>query len=350
MSKTKWIMKQYWRVGAIRALTGLALGMFVLGRLYFVYVPGLADKGLLGALILGSALVLLFMFFGWLYDVRARMWSPQNQAAVERNPYRYVPDYRTIAVDYAVFYATLRTMRSIFERVNLETNFLDDSMCYFSEYYGRRTSRKDLQLALPAANEFMTRHPFTEDSDLSQPGIGFKSRLKLAFQVQMLRLTWIQSLTGLIQDVLVFGALYVTLFYFEGAEVVGRIVPLDYLVLGILVISLPLFIVLAALGWVYDKRLRIWSPDLEVKVERDPFTYIAEPRIHVMVMPLLCSVLNALKRVMRAAEIDDTEISRTLQYFREYSKLSVSRDEDMEEARKLRAAFGELFHHPKESA
>ena len=342
-------MKQYWRVGAIRALSSLALGMFVLGRLYFEYVPGLADMGLLGALTLGCALVLLFMFFGWLYDVKARMWSPQNQAAVERNPYRYVADYRTLTIDYAVFYAILRTLRDIFERVDLETEFLDESLSYFSDYYGRKTNRKDLLLALPAANEFMANHPFTEDSDVSRPGIGFKSRLKLAFQVHMLRLTWIQSLTGLVQDVLVFGALYVTLFYFEGSEVVGGIVPLNYLVLGILLISLPLFIVLATLGWVYDKRLRIWSPDLEVKVERDPFTYVAEPRIHVMVMPLLCSVLGTLKRVMTEAEIDDAEINKILQYFSEYSKLSVSRDEDMEEARKLRAAYGELFQYPKES-
>ncbi|MHA2022411.1 MAG: hypothetical protein ACTSWQ_01995 [Candidatus Thorarchaeota archaeon] len=53
MAVKKWIMKQYW------TLSSLAMGMFVLGRLYYEYIPGLRDLGVLGALTLGMTSDLL---------------------------------------------------------------------------------------------------------------------------------------------------------------------------------------------------------------------------------------------------------------------------------------------------
>ena len=73
MSKAKWIMKQYWRVGTIRALLSLALGMLVLGKYYYIYIPVLSDLDLAGALILGTVLMILFMVVGWIYDDKAKL-------------------------------------------------------------------------------------------------------------------------------------------------------------------------------------------------------------------------------------------------------------------------------------
>jgi len=342
-------MKQYWRVGTIRAITSLAFGMFVLGRLYYVYVPGLSEMGLLGALVLGSILVLFFMGLGWAYDVRGRMWSQQAQAAEERSAYAYVSDYKTYAIDYPVFYAVLQTMRDILGKVNLETEPIVDSLRYLEKYFGRSANRQDIFEAMPAAKEFIKAHHFADLPERTQKKVGLWARAKLAFQVQMLRLTWVQSLTGLLQDALIFGAMYVTLFYFEGVDVVGGVVPIEYLAQGILFISLPLFILLAALGWVYDKKLQVWSPDLMVKIERDPFTYIAEPRLHNMVLPLFNAILGTLRDILTAAGIEDDGINRILRYVGDYSNLDVSRDEDMGKARNLRASFGEVFRYPKES-
>lgn len=343
-------MKQYWRVGTIRAVSSLVLGMLVLGRLYYVYIPGLNDMGLLGALALGSILILLFMGLGWVYDVRARMWSHQAQALKERNAYEYVANYKTYALDYPVFYAILQTMENILEKANLETESIDDFLRYFKNYFLRSTSRQDLAAAMPAAKEFMETHPLTNSPEMTQRKVGLGARAKLAFQVHMLRLTWIQSLTGLFQDVLVFGAMYVTIFYYEGADAIGGVVPIEYLVQGILFISLPLFVLLASLGWVYDKKLRIWSPDIVVKVERNPFMYVAEPRMHIMVLPLFHAILGTLNEVLIAAGIEDNEINRILRYINDYSNLDVSRDGDMEKVRNLRSSYGEIFQCSKESA
>ncbi len=73
-------------------------------------------------------------------------------------------------------------------------------------------------------------------------------------------MNWIQSLTVLFQDVLVFCALYVTLLFPD--QVVDGLVPLNYLMLGILFLSLPLYLFLIAAGWYYDKKLRVWSADI----------------------------------------------------------------------------------------
>ena len=342
-------MKQYWRVGTIRAITSLAFGMLVLGRLYYVYVPGLSEMGLLGALVLGSILVLFFLALGWAYDVRGRMWSQQAQAGAERSAYVYVSDYKTYALDYPVFYAILQTMRNILGEVNLETEPIVDSLRYLEEYFSRSANRQDIFEAMPAAKKFMKAHRLADLPEPTQQKVGLWARVKLAFQVQMLRLTWIQSLTGLLQDALVFGAMYVTVFYFEGVDVVGGVVPIEYLAQGILFISLPLFILLAALGWVYDKKLQVWSPDLMVKIERDPFMYIAEPRLHNMVLPLFNVILGTLRDILTAAGIEDDGINRILCYVNDYSNLDVSRDEDMGKARNLRASLGEVFQYPKES-
>jgi len=343
-------MKQYWRVGTIRAVSSLVLGMLVLGRLYYVYIPGFNEMGLLGALALGSILVLLFVGLGWVYDVRARMWSQRAQALTERNAYEYVANYKTYALDYPVFYAILQTMKNILEKANLETESIDDFLRYFKDYFVRSTSRQDLAAAMPAAKEFMETHPLTNSPEMTQQKVGLGARAKLAFQVHMLRLTWIQSLTGLFQDVLVFGAMYVTIFYYEGADAIGGVVPIEYLIQGILFISLPLFVLLASLGWVYDKKLRIWSPDVVVKVERNPFMYVAEPRMHIMVFPLFHALLGTLDEVLIADGIEDNEINRILRYISDYSNLDVSRNEDMEKVRNLRSSYGEIFQCSKEGA
>lgn len=343
MSMKKWIMKQYWRVSAIRAITSLALGMFVLGRLYYEYIPILQDMGFVGALILGTVLFLLFMGLGWIYDVKGRMWSPQAQATVERSPFSYVADYRSYAVDYAVFYSILKTLKRIECKLGLGTESTDDVLMYLDGFFQRGINRKDISSALRDATDFMQDHPFTQQSDVAErtPSLGGKT--KLSFQVQMLRLTWIQSLTGLLQDVLIFGTFVITLVYFEGSDVIGEVVPLEILILGFFVISLPLFVLLAVLGWFYDRKLQIWTPDLMVQVERNPFTYVAEPRLHILILPALIVVLETLRQVLLSLGEETSEVERILTYIKEYSKLDVTRDEDMEHARNLRKSLGVLF-------
>jgi hypothetical protein len=330
-------------VGAIRALTGLALGMFVLGRLYYEFIPVLQDMGLIGALILGSALVLLFMGLGWVYDVRARMWSPQAQAGVERSPFSYVADYRSLHVDYAVTYSMLTTIRNILAKLHLSTESIDESLDYLCKFFDRGINRKDIFSASPDSEDFKNSHPFIPESERPKKSIGLGAKAKLGFQVQMLRLTWIQSLTGLVQDVLIFGTFMITLVYFEGTDVVGGVVPVDILIIGFFLVSLPLFLVLATLGWLYDRKLQIWSPDLMVKVERNPFTFVAEPRLHILILPAFLVVLETLRQTLLAVGENSSDIDSMLNYLREYIKLDVTRDEDMARARKLRASYGGIF-------
>ena len=133
-----------------------------------------------------------------------------------------------------------------------------------------------------------------------------------------------------------------TVLYFGGAE---GVLPMNLLILSIVLISIPLFIILTLLGWLYDKRMRVWSPNQIVIVERNPYTFLAEPALSIRTLPIFNAILLTLRDVIDKAGIDCNEIDKILEYISEYQKLDVSRDESMKEAQELRASFGELFKY-----
>jgi len=341
LSKSKWVMKQYWRVGTTRAWMSLGLGMFSLGKIYYVYIPSLVDLGLLGALILGGGLVLLFLGIGWLYDAKGMMWSAKLQAAAERNPYRYVPDLRSFAIDYASTNAMLLTIRSVFLKLGLDVTFLEESIEYLDSYYGFNENKKDIVTSERMAAEFMKTHPLFREAVFKLGKVSLGARIKKWFEVQILRLSWVQQLTGMAQDALVFGAIYVV-FLFPDATT-GNVVPLNYLFMGLILISLPLFTLIATIGWLYDRKLRIWSVDTAVKVERNPFSYVAEPRLYSLTMPIYYTLFETLREVFATTGVEATEVQRILDFMDDYGCFRVSKESDMRGAINLRKSFGETF-------
>ncbi|MCF2136991.1 MAG: hypothetical protein K9W43_07055 [Candidatus Thorarchaeota archaeon] len=317
--------------------------MFVLGSRYYLYIPILADMGLIGALTLGSLLTLLFMGIGWLYDEKAKMWSQQVQATTERSPYQYVSNYKGYAFDYPVFYGFLMVMRDVLKKMNLSTDAIQDCIVYLNSYFKRGLSKHDINSALPAAKEYITAHPFTGDIEPHEKPISLRARIKLSFQINLLRLTWIQSSTGLVQDVLVFGVSYVILLVPSANLTVDDALSFEYLVLGLLFISLPLFLLLVTLGWIYDRRLRIWSPDMIVKFERNPYQYLPEPYLHIMLFPVYIALFNTFRKVFLKEGLDTSSIDKILTYLQQYAALDVGHTKDMQKARDLRNSLGVLF-------
>lgn len=335
-------MKQYWRVGQIRALLSLVLGMFVLGRGYYKYIPILANLGLMGALILGSLLVLLFMGVGWWYDEKSRMWSPKLQAVAERNPYQYIPNYKSMTYDYQAFYAIIATMRNILRKTGIDSTPMDDISKHIGTFFDKKVRRSDIFGAESEALNFNRRHPFVEGQEFEKQRVPITSRLKLGFETEILRLNWIQALTGLVQDVLVFGALYVTILFPDQVTENG-LVPIDYLFLGILFLSLPLFLGLIAAGWYYDKRLRVWSADTVVKFERNPYMYVPDPRNGVMEIPFFLVLLRTLSSLFEKQNLDRFELQNMIHYLEKYQHYDASVDQNMEDARALRRELDVKF-------
>jgi hypothetical protein len=335
------MMKQYWRIGTIRALLGLAMGMFSLGRFYYVYIPWLQPLGLIGALVLGSILLLLFMGLGWAYDEKAKMWSQKIQVAAERDPYRYVPNYRAYAIDYPFFFAFITTLRGIFQKLELDTDTLDNNLEFLHKYYGWAPVKSDLVVTEPTAEEFLDSYPFSTTE--YEPGrVSLGTRAKLGFEVQNIRINWIQALTGIFQDVLVFSAFYVALLYVNilvpGADP-DALVPLEVFVPGIILISLPIILGIAGIGWYYDRKLMVWSADIPVKIERNPYTYVPEPRLYSIMYPIFHTHLLVLEEVMISRGIDETEIQDLREYLHSYYELDVANEEDMGKAKALRMKF-----------
>ncbi|MFX1370193.1 MAG: hypothetical protein ACFFAY_16505, partial [Promethearchaeota archaeon] len=185
MSKIKWIMKQYWRVGTVRALASLVLGMLVLGRYYYIYVPGLSDLAWIGAVTLGVALTLIFLGIGWLYDVKARMWTQKVQAAIERDPYYYIPNFRNMAAEYPILYVLINTIKGILSKLNIDSESVDDLTRYMQSFFSSRPVKSDLLRSQKDAERFLENLPFQAEYTDRPSRIPLRNRVKLGWEIQM---------------------------------------------------------------------------------------------------------------------------------------------------------------------
>ena len=343
LSAKKWIMKQYWRIGQIRALTALATGMLVLGRWYYGYVPIIKDWGIIGALILGSFLFSIFLGVGWIYDIKLRQWSQSNQVLIEKNPYSYVPNFKNAAFEYQIFYAIASSYRKIMNKLKLDTKNIDDLALFMSDYYSYKPEKKDIDHCEKEGDSFLESHEFDPSNTYEMKKIPLSSRIKLAWELNVLRLNWIQALTGLIQDTLVFGILYVfVVFPFVSEEN-----ALWYAIMGI---SLPMFLILIIAGWFYDKKFRVWSANVAVNIDRNPYSYVMEPKMYAFILPFMNVMIDTLRSVMVKINLEPKEMTSLMGYLDEYARLSASRNQDLKYALDLRASLGVLFEKPQKEA
>ena len=285
------------------------------------------------------------MALGWYYDVKAKMWNPSSQVAVERDPFQFVPGPNSYASEYPVHFAFLTTMQNIFEKVGIENSTLNDIIDYLGDYYDLKPTKKDIQSIPQKADEYLSEHPFSKEELVDKRKVPLGAKLKHGFEVHRLRLIWVQQLTGMATDALVFGALYVTLLFPDA--VVNDIVPLQYLLIGLLVLSLPLFFGITLIGWYYDKKLRVWSADLAVRAERSPYQYVPPPKAFGIEMPIYFAVFETLIEVFNTIDADTSELERILQYLKDYGCLDVRKDKDIQDARELRKSYGPLFSNQK---
>jgi len=345
--KSKWIMKQYWRLTTVRAILGVLLGMLVLGRYYYGFVPILRDidPSILGAIILAAIFLFVFLFFGFVYDDVLQLWNERSQVNIEKNPYSYVPLIRLKMAEYPYFYSWLYLLQSVAHDKGLSASWIEDLAAYLDEYFQRNPERKsDLFQSLSKGELFLGNHPFVRQEvpvSLRQP---VSSRIKKWFMVQVWRLTWVQNFTGVLQDSLVFAALYVGILF--GIDAEGGTVPIEYLILGLLIISLPFMIVQIAAGWYYDRRLQLWSPDQVVRIERNPYSYVPEPRLVAFGAPFLYAQIHTLRELAEAYGISTSRIDRVSRHLERFFSLADEGERGIERAKQLRKEFGPVFMGP----
>ena len=342
MSKAKWIMKQYWRVGTIRQLAGVAMGMLVLGRYYYKFIPPLADLGFIGAVLLGGILFLIFLGFGYIYDARIKLWNETLQVNNEKDPYTYIPLIRYHGFEYPFFFAMIDTMKKLSVKYETDPAAIDELVVYLSDYYCRRVdNRNDLFHALPKANEFQKEHPFVENESPSSQHLSLGHRAKKNSMLNIWRWNWVQNFTGLPQDVMVLTALLGGVVFAQ--YLVDGALPQEYISFSITYFAFPLFLLLLVAGWYYDKILKLWSPTQIVNVERNPYSYVPDPKLIAYSIPFFNYLLNFYMQLFSRNNLDKSELVKLARYFDTYSDLSAARDADMEDARKLRRDFGPVF-------
>jgi len=335
-------MKQYWRVGTIRAISGVVMGMLVLGRYYYQFIPPLAELGFFGAIILGGILILLFLGFGYIYDDRLKLWNERIQIETEKNPYTYIPLIRYRHFEYPFFYAIIDSLRKISKKVGVDSTQIEELDTYLSDYFSRSAgSRSDLFGADSKAEEFNEEHPFIEEDEPTEDKLSLGHRAKKNSMLNFWRWRWVQNFTGLPQDVMVLAALLGAIIFSE--FLVNESLPPEYIQMSITFFALPLFFILLAFGWYYDKRLKLWSPDQVVKVERNPYSYVPDPKVVAYSIPFLNALINSYIQLFEKLDLDPVELIIIATYLDSYSKLSAADDSDMATARQLRQEFGPVF-------
>ena len=184
MNLSKWIMKQYWRVGTIRTLLSLALGTLVLGKLYYGYIPIIADWDFMGAITFGMFLFLVFLGLGWVYDEKAKLWNEQIVIQTDRYPFAFVPDWRIFAADYPTMYTLLSTLRNSFNKVGIDTRRIDELTKYLTNFFKKRPgNRKDLFSSEGEAERFLMEHPILDSSADRRKKLSIRTRIKRWFQL-----------------------------------------------------------------------------------------------------------------------------------------------------------------------
>lgn len=341
MPLKKWVMKQYWRVSTIRTLLSLGMWMLILGRSYYGSVPIVSDMGFLGALILGAILFSFFLGLGWAYDTQAKMWSPKMQASIERNPYRYVPAYSSLSMEKPFVYALLYAFLRVFRKAGLDGKYIVDAIGYFDEYFARAPIKDDIMTSEGLARNFMDKHPFLSDDPYTQTELSILEKSKLEFEVWMFRISRIQSLTGMFQDILLIAASYVVIIF--PADVADGVVPFTLLLMAIFVLSVPIFFAITVVGWYYDRKLSIWAVDTVVRVERNPYSYVADPRLLAIILPAIYALLHTLRDIYIELDMDTSDLEKLAVFLDKYTKLKPSRKEDFDQAKSLRKDLGNIF-------
>jgi len=342
LSKAKWIMKQYWRVGTIRAISGVAMGMFVLGRYYYQFIPPLAELGFAGAIILGTVLFLLFLGFGYIYDARLKLWNERMQVEIEKNPYTFIPPIRYHYFEYPFYYAIIDSMKEISGKIGTDTTKIDELSVYLTDYFSRKPgNRSDLFGAYSKAENFRVVHPFIEDDELPPEKLSLSHRAKTNSMLNFWRWRWVQNFTGLPQDVMILAVFLGAIVYAE--FLVDAKLPTEYLQISLTFFALPLFLLLLTVGWYYDKKLKLWAPDEVVKAERNPYSYVPDPKLITYSIPFNNALLNYFMQLFSKFNFDMTPLVKLETYLDTFSKLSAADDSDMATARQLRKDFGPVF-------
>ncbi|MCK4567255.1 MAG: hypothetical protein KAU48_08095, partial [Candidatus Thorarchaeota archaeon] len=261
---------------------------------------------------------------------------------IERNPYQYTPAPRFKMAEYPTLYAVTSTLRELLIKLQMDTKQLDGFIEYLDRHFGYLpTSKAVFDESTALGYQFMEDHPFVSKSTKEPFGSNKTFRMKKGFLTEVWRMTQIQAFIGLAQDVLIFAAFYSLLLF--PAVVVNGVLPLNYLMLGILLIALPLFIVLVMFGWFYDRKLKLWSPTHAVLWERIPYSYVPEPRSFIFLFPIFYTLLDTYYRLFVNLGIDTTYLVRIIGYMDDYWQLDVKKDSDMALSRKKRSDLGKIF-------
>lgn len=151
---------------------------------------------------------------------------------------------------------------------------------------------------------------------------------------QYWRLIQVRGIWNLFYGVLLLAGsyyLFIPLFYDMGS-------------LGPFVFAGGLLVVFLIIGYMYDKIFVMWGPQQEVVVERNPFSYVPQPRDRIFWFPVYSSILSACNDIAEALDLDTSVINDTRKYFSSLEAFRPERADDIDKADALKKKY--ISEHP----
>ncbi|MHA1928256.1 MAG: hypothetical protein ACTSV2_06725 [Candidatus Thorarchaeota archaeon] len=154
------------------------------------------------------------------------------------------------------------------------------------------------------------------------------------FMKQYWRLIQVRGIWNLFYGVLLLAGSYyifIPMFYDMGA-------------LGPFIFAGGILVVFLLIGYLYDKIFVMWGPQQEVVVERNPYSYVPQPRDRIFWFPVYSSILSACNDIAEALDLDTTTIEATRKYFSTLETFRPERTNDIDKAEDLKKKF--ISEHP----
>jgi len=81
------LMENIYRINQSQRFYGIFASTLVIAALYYEDIPAISGYGFFGKLLLSMGIIFMFMFMGYIYDRKFKLWEQDHILHVKRNPY-----------------------------------------------------------------------------------------------------------------------------------------------------------------------------------------------------------------------------------------------------------------------
>ena len=145
MNFKEFLMKWRFRLDQSRMLFGLVTFAALLAADYIIYIPFLDNLGLWGVVILTMIGFLIFAAGGYVYDRGFKLWRPNLNVNIDRNPYNFAPTPKEANVSSGLESVKFLILLKIAKESNIDLSEEFAALLKIYDYYDMDPNSNDFK-------------------------------------------------------------------------------------------------------------------------------------------------------------------------------------------------------------